>query len=60
MFYNLVSLPNATEFLASTTDWASPIFSDLLPFVYVVGGLSIGVAIILFLIKAIKGAFHHD
>jgi len=55
LFTTLVDLPNATDFLASTTDWSSPIFNALTPFLY----LAVGIGIAIFLISWIIGFFRH-
>lgn len=56
--FNLVSLPEPTDFLASTTEWSSPIFTDLLPFVYLAAGLAVGIGLVALIIHWFGGLFH--
>jgi len=48
-----VDLPNPTNFIASTTEWASPLFEAFLPFIYIV----VGVGVVIFFFKLITGVF---
>jgi len=55
---SFVDLPSATQFIASSTDWSSPIFDALKPFLWLIVGLSVAIGIFLLIIKAVGGIFH--
>jgi len=55
--FNLVSLPTPTNFLASTTEWSSPVFSDFLPFIYLAGGIAVALGIVAMVIHWLAGLF---
>lgn len=56
-FLNLVTLPDATDFLASTTEWSSPIFTEFLPLLYLVCGLAIGIGVVAIIMHWFGGIF---
>jgi hypothetical protein len=53
MLTTLVDLPNATDFIASTTEWSAPLFQAFLPFIIVI--VAVGLVIVFF--KLITGVF---
>lgn len=55
--YSLATLPSATTLIASTSEWSSPIFNDLLPFAIVIIGIALGVGLVLLLIKGLTSIF---
>lgn len=59
LLLNLVNLPTPTNFLASTTEWSSPFFDEFLPFIYLAGGLAIGIGVVALIIHWLGGLFKH-
>jgi len=57
LFSTFVDLPDATEMIASTSDWASPVYDSLKPFMYIALGLIVAVGIILFVINLFRSIF---
>lgn len=57
LLISLATLPSASEFFASTSEWSSPMFTDLLPFAMLAIGLFLGIALIYFIINALRKLF---
>lgn len=57
---NLITIPDPTDFLASTTEWSSPIFTEFLPIIYLAVGLAIGIGIVMMIIRWASSFFHKN
>jgi hypothetical protein len=53
MFGVLATLPDASSSLASLGAWSNPLLNELMPFVFLAGGLLLGVALVIFLIRGV-------
>jgi len=60
MYGILFTLPSASDLLASTSEYSSPMFNDMLPIAILAVGVFLGLFIIGFIIKTITGMRHHD
>lgn len=58
-FLSLVTLPSASTLLASSSDWSAPIFTDLLPFVYLAVGVFVAIGLLAFIPGIFAKVFHH-
>lgn len=54
----LASLPSGTTLMANLAVYSSPLFDQLLPFVYFAGGLIVGAGLAWFIIAALRHALH--
>jgi len=52
----LFTIPNATELLSGVGAYSLPFASDLMPLVYVAGGLALAVGVVVFIIRALRGS----
>lgn len=57
MIFSLVTLPAASTTLGGIGEYASPIFSDLLPIAVLIIGVAFGFFVVSFLINAVMSAF---
>ncbi len=57
-FLSLVTLPSASTFLSGAGDWSSPIFTDILPFIYFAVGVTLAFYLAKFLIHVVGSLFH--
>lgn len=57
LFTTLIDLPNPTNFLASTTDWSSPIFNALTPLLFLAVGLAVGIGVVVAIMHWFGGIF---
>jgi len=54
----LFDLPSSSDFFSGLTAWSSPMFDALLPFAYLIMGISIAVGIIAFIMYMAGSVFH--
>jgi hypothetical protein len=53
----LIDLPSASTTIAAAGAWSSPIFDNFFPIAIVEVGIFVGVAVVVFLIGSMSGAF---
>lgn len=56
MILALYTIPTATDFIAGIGSWSSAIFDELYPLAIFIVGMSVGVLVLVFLMRAIIGA----
>jgi len=52
-----VELPSATETIASSSEWAIPLFNTLKPFLFIAIGIIVTVGLVVFAINLFKSIF---
>jgi len=53
IYGTLFTMPPAATVMASTSEYSSPLFSDFLPLIYLVRGISLGLLIVWVIIQSV-------
>jgi len=56
---SLATVPSSSVIMANLGEYSAPLFTDLLPFAYLIGGLLIGAGLIVLVISGIAYAVSH-
>lgn len=60
MLGTLFTLDSASTTMASLGAYSTPIVTDFLPIVYVVGGIALGIFVVVLIIKALSSMHHKN
>jgi len=58
MYGTLFTLPPASQILASTSEYSNPFFSDFVPLIELVLGITIGVGFVIVVVYLLVSAYH--
>jgi len=59
IYGTLFTMPSATDIMASTSEYSSPLFTDFLPLIYLVLGVTLAVGLVIVLVSIGPFGKHH-